>query len=382
MADRNLEKIIQQLKDALPMIQKKVDKFTEIANRLDETFVGAAIGKDLYDKLMDRVAEKNEQEEALQQLSEAILRIDQIFKGKKWTKELTVLRKSYELTRLKMEENIKRIDSAVGKMASGEMPEPLTRLSKDMNNILDTYIGGSRVTKDISDTLNFHGKLIVFMKIIKYRVKVDGAGKILYIVLSQEFDSVLKKPRYLKISVFPDRLEKPPFERATWYVNNIKPTKNEAIFPKGATTGISRDRIIGLIDYYGLSAMLSKKIKYKEFNATKNGIMKLKEKDWFFVANDDPKKGPALGKSPIALLGIRAEHLEGYVDDKLSGSVHPTKLMGILKDVAAMYPKGRSVKMDYESPVKVDDPTGEDPYIYKLKIKFYKPGILQFAINR
>ena len=110
--------------------------------------------------------------------------------------------------------------------------------------------------------------------------------------------------------------------------------------------------------------------------------MTLKEKDWFFVANDDPKKGPALGKSPVAILGIRAEHMERYVDDKLSGSVHPTKLKGILNDVAAIYPKGRSIQIDHDDPVKVDDPTGEDPYVWKLKVRFYKPGILPFAIKR
>lgn len=377
MADRDLAKTIQQLKDALPKIQKKVEKFTEIADRLEDAFVTSAT-KDIYDKLMVKVAEREEQEEALQQLTEAILRIDQIFKGKRWTKEIKVIRKSYDLTRLKMTKNIDKIKAAIARVAKEKIPPHIQRYSKDMWSILDTYIGGS---SSFGHDIAFIGKSTLFIHWRKVEGKVDQASKTIYIVLSQEFNNDIKKFGFMKMSVFPDRIEKPPFKEATWYIMNKRAMKGERVPPMAIGLHPSRDKVIGLFDYYGLSKIIIDRPKTNDFKATPKGIKGIREADWNLAMNDDPKKGPVIGKSPIAMFAVRAEHLEKYQGGELNGQVFRPKLDTILKDVMLLYPRRRGLQINVEELKKIDDPTKEEEYVYRLKVRFFQPGILNFVVK-
>jgi hypothetical protein len=383
MADRDLEKTIQQLKDALPKIQQKVKKFTRIADLLEDAFVTAASKKDIYDKLMVKIAEKAEQEEALQQLTEAIIRIDKIFKGKKWTKELTVLRKSYDIARITMTNNIKKIQDIVAKAAKNKIPPTMNEVSKAMWSVLTTYIGGNiSYGYDIAVTSGS----TIFLHWMKVEGKVEKSSKVMYIVLSQAMNNMTKILGFLKISVFPDRIEKPPFKAGTWYLRHGKKvpkgeSKDSNFSSKAISPQLSRDRVIGLFDAYGLTKLIKTRPKTNIFKATKTGLKHVLNADWVLAVNDDRKKGPVIGKSPVALFAIRMEHLEKMEDEEYTGTVSKVKFNTILKDVALLYPKGRRLKMEVEALEKIDDPTREEDYVYRLRVRFHIPGILDYKIK-
>ena len=78
MSERDLEKTIQQLKDALPKIELKIKYFENLADDLEDAFVVSAAksDKEIYDMLMDKVAERNEMEKTIQQLGDTIMRVE------------------------------------------------------------------------------------------------------------------------------------------------------------------------------------------------------------------------------------------------------------------------------------------------------------------
>ena len=384
MVDRNSEKTLQQLKDALPKIEQRIKYFEDIADRLEKAFVGAA-SKKVFDELMSRVSERREQEEVLQQLTETIMRIDVVFKGKKWTKELTITRKTYEMLRRRLQSNIDRITKSIAKVAKEEIPPPLKIFTSDMTKILDTYIGGAKVDIETSNDIGFHGTLIVFLHIIRYKGKVEDANRTLYVVFSTEFDNSTKRTRGIKVSVFPDRMEPVPFKAGTWEGRNIRPSEGEFVSKQSVGREITRNRIIGLFDYYGASQWMLTRPEKSPFKATKTGLKLMEEQKkhgWILDMNDDKKKGPVIGKSPFARFVIRREHLEGYDDDdNLTGEINDTKYKEIIKDIAKLFPPGRKLDMNLEERKRIPDPTGEDKYAWKLSIRFFEPNVLPYRIK-
>ncbi len=375
MVEKNLEKIIQQLKDALPLIEKKIDYFKEIADRIGDAFSSS----DIYDKLLNKIAERKEQEEALEQLTEAILRIDQIFKNKQWSRELVVLRKSYDVARIKLLHNIDKIQNAMNNIAKKRIPDSLRNIGSELWMICDKYLVGSTIGHDMV----FNNKNTVFLFYKKIENNVDGNKKA-FIVLSQEFDNTIKKLRYPTVSVFPMRFIKPPYEEGngTWFIRNAKVDIKDAkairaIHPKSISTLRSFDRILGLLDFYKMSSLISKRPSTNTFKATPSAIAKLKSCEWFLTANEDKRRGPVIGKDPVLVLPIRAEYLEGK--EAYKGKIYKPSLNKIIVDVKELYSKRKNLKINIEEIKKIDDPTMEDPYVYRLQFRFYEPGILEFA---
>lgn len=385
MPDRDLEKTIQQLKDALPKIEEKIANFSRIINRMRESFeiTAAPKGKDLLKNFAEKFAEKKEQEEFLQMIAELIIKIDKKFKGKKITREMQTIRKAYELHLKSTQANIRKLNKYMAEISKKKLPAPMQEFSKSLwNSLENAYLDTSLVDTSLGWSLAMVGPMYVFLHWMKIEGPTAKITEKVYIILSQEASPSTKVFTNMKCSIFKDRIPSPPYketDKETWFIKNSPPVQHEVNNAKADNDEKTKSRLIALLDLMGFEAWIAtkpggKKTKNK-FTPTAKTRAAFKElsKRWLL------KMHPATGKGPVVNFLVRREWIEEWDDtgkNLIPDTRSDAKIKKIASHIPSLMPKARKLDFKILNIVKTSDPTKHDPYAFKMTVKFFEPGIL------
>jgi hypothetical protein len=386
MPDRDLEKTIQQLKDALPKISERVKEFSDITDKMGSGFGIIASKEDALADFIREFSERQEQEEFYQMIADLIAKIDKKFAGEKMSKEMQTIRKAYELHLITTKKNISKIKQYMKGVSKEKLPAPMKKFANDLFTSMKSFLDPTKTKIAYGWDISISGGMYIFLHWIKIEGRVDKIPEKIYIVISQPASAEQKIFGHTKCSFFKDRIPKPPFEvpSKTWFVANSPPISQELKNPKAANQEITKKRIISLMDYNGMDDWLKnrpggKKGSAKPFAPTQKtlNIFRNAARNWLL------KMHPANGKGPILSFLIRRENIEKWDEtgnNLIPNTISDVKKKAILRDVMLLMPKNRKLDMDIVELTNknIDDPTKHDPYAYKLTVRFYEPGILQY----
>ena len=367
MADKDIEKTLQQLKDSLPKVIDSVKKYVDIADELDSVMANPVLAVkikikkkpvgvgDISKELAEKEGHLSDCEKALEDISELILRMDKILTVEKRTREMDAVRKAYQLQQNLLLDAIERTRKRFSELAKGNMPKDIQDNVKFILKKFDFYLN-DKAEIEVTNDVRRSKKETAFVKVIA----IEGNKRTAYLCISQNYD--IEKAVFGKMltSFFMDVRPKPPYVEGnkTWKSGGFETDFNRAV---------------GLMLYHNMHDLLKQfPTNFKKY--FKAPPKRLKQ----FIADNEfvYKVGNDVGKAPIATFLIRPEFLEKTKDGTPTGQYSEVKEKDILAKIRDIYPARKGIEMSR----KVDKVTlrgvgGKKEEIYKLTIKLFPPGL-------
>ncbi len=363
MDQRDIEKAIQQLKDSLPKVIDTVKKFTDIADELDRVMAAKKSAAPDVDKVAKELAEKEghlaECEQALEDISSLMLRMDKILTTEKKTKEIEGIRKAYEQQQQILIAAAQKIRTRFSQLAKKAIPNIAESLADALEKKFNFYLNDkAKITT--SHDLQRKDDLTAFVKVITVTV----GKKVLYTCISMNYSNKIKAFSTILVSCFPNVRPKPPYtESRTW-----------------ETSGHELDffRCLSLMLYHGMDGAIKKYPEEfkKMFKAPPARLKRfINENDFVY------RLGKDVGKGPVATFDIRPENIEVVKDGNPTGKFSSLKEQTILARIRELYPKGRVEMQRKWYKIDLSDGMGTNETVYRLKVWFFMAGFSHFAMH-
>jgi hypothetical protein len=372
MSDKDLEKALTQIEDALPKIMERVQKFVDMAEDMDNAFsVSASYKKVSEQELKGFFLDLQEQEKLLADISNFMLQMDKFYMKAKLSKRAQSVRKDYQAQQTDLMNSVAKIRTVISKLATDKSPPQLKESAKELFGCVRPCLASKKVSQEQGTGISYsQGKIVfaVWFKIegaIKSGKKDTAAKTTGYIVLTQKYNKGSDVLDPVLVNVYRDTMPDLPKEAKSW-------TYSDPL--------VSQRRIINLFAAHNMGRfiVLTPETKNKSaFKITKQGAAKMQR-----LMQNKRYKGilKYVQKGPVLTALIHEEGMEGYSGDKLSGKIMVKKLEDRLVDLEKLFPSKRNLQYQYDTPQKskVAGPDGDDIGVYRLEVTFYEPGVLKF----